>query len=547
MAYRTNSVPIPEGKITYNKSYVLLTLEDKYDPAKKYNVRKKVMIGKKCEDGSMFPNDNYFKYFPSEDSLAEPEEDRCDAQRVGAVSFVNKLIDKLSLYDKLSLVFGDDAARQIVDLAMYMCLSGSSTMQHFTSWGYDHPLYSGSAVSDSTISRFLQDSITDEQIMDFFKEWNQELDTGDTLYINCDPTNMNSDAKGIELVEYGYAKDDPSKPQINIALAAIHETNLPVFYDLYAGSYNDVSEFSFMLRMAKDLGYKNIGFILDRGHFSRENLREINSLGYQTIMMIKDNNLCAEAIIKEYGESLKKDVTKWIPEHKVYGVTIISNLYNGDSTEYHCHLYYSEEAGAYQRISLADILKKYERELARGVKEKSLRDSEAKKYAKYFDLEIDPESKLVTGFRMNINRVNEKLDQCGFFLIASSEKEDAEEVLTIYRERDGVEKLFASIKTGMDCDRFRVHSDERLRSKVFIVFVATILRSQFYNLMKTIKGKDKKHYTVPAAIKELEKVVAIRDNDDSFIRKRKLTSLQKKILKAVGVTEKELDEFIKEI
>ena len=98
------------------------------------------------------------------------------------------------------------------------------------------------------------------------------------------------------------------------------------------------------------------------------------------------------------------------------------------------------------------------------------------------------------------------------------------------------------------CKRFRVHSDESLGSKVFIVFIATILRSQIYTRMKKIRDDDKKHFTVPAVIKELDKILAIRqDDDESFIRNRKLTALQKKILKEFGVTEKDIDKLINSI
>lgn len=39
----------------------------------------------------------------------------------------------------------------------------------------------------------------------------------------------------------------------------------PLMYEKYSGSINDVSQLQFMVDKIKGYGYKNIGFILDRG------------------------------------------------------------------------------------------------------------------------------------------------------------------------------------------------------------------------------------------------------------------------------------------
>lgn len=62
----------------------------------------------------------------------------------------------------------------------------------------------------------------------------------------------------------------------------------------------------------------------------------------------------------------------------------------------------------------------------------------------------------------------------GFFMLATTEEMEPFEALTRYRNRDGIEKIFQSLKTGMDCRRFRVHSYESLQAKVFIAFIDTI-------------------------------------------------------------------------
>ena len=51
------------------------------------------------------------------------------------------------------------------------------------------------------------------------------------------------------------------------------------FYETYPGSIVDISQLQLMLDKAAAYGYKNAGFILDRGYFSRENIRYMDRLG----------------------------------------------------------------------------------------------------------------------------------------------------------------------------------------------------------------------------------------------------------------------------
>ena len=54
------------------------------------------------------------------------------------------------------------------------------------------------------------------------------------------------------------------------------------------GSINDVSQLQLMLDKAYGYGYKKIGFILDRGHFSRSNIKAMDRLGYSFVIMVKE-------------------------------------------------------------------------------------------------------------------------------------------------------------------------------------------------------------------------------------------------------------------
>ena len=85
----------------------------------------------------------------------------------------------------------------------------------------------------------------------------------------------------------------------------------------------------------------------------------------------------------------------------------------------------------------------------------------------------------------------------------------AKEAIELYKSRDVSEKLFRGDKSYLGNKSIRVYSEESARAKIFVEFVAMIVRCKMYikTKKKKMKKLDKKlnYMTVPAAIKELEK------------------------------------------
>ena len=82
------------------------------------------------------------------------------------------------------------------------------------------------------------------------------------------------------MVELPYhPKVDMGEPVFNYAVAYYTHNQEPLFYEKYPGSLNDISQLQFMLDKASGYGYKKIGFILDRGYFSCENIQYMDKRG----------------------------------------------------------------------------------------------------------------------------------------------------------------------------------------------------------------------------------------------------------------------------
>ncbi len=137
-----------------------------------------------------------------------------------------------------------------------------------------------------------------------------------------------------------------------------------------------------------------------------------------------------------------------------------------------------------------------------------------------------------------------ELDLCGYFVIVTSDKMTAKEALHIYKSRDFSEKAFRGDKTYLGDKSLRVHSIESTSAKIFIEFVAMIIRNKLYTClldeMNRI-GKKQNYMTVPAAIRELEKIEMTRQTDNVYRLDHAVTSVQKKILNAFDLTEKNIE------
>ena len=134
--------------------------------------------------------------------------------------------------------------------------------------------------------------------------------------------------------------------------------------------------------------------------------------------------------------------------------------------------------------------------------------------------------------------INEEIRLCGYFVIITSEKMTAAQALELYKSRDASEKLFRGDKSYLGNKGFRVHTSESVHAKIFIEFVALIIRSRFYTCLKEQMQKNgkKKYMTVPAAIRELEKIELIRQSDREYRMDYAVTATQKEILKAFNMT-----------
>jgi transposase len=539
----TIGIPDVTGKITVKKkggsSFVLFEYGRVYDPIRKFNIPKRAIIGKVSDKAAslMYPNENYQRHFPT----AVLPEERSDAYRscclrIGAYLIIDKVAQEYGLAPMLEKHLGKDSGL-LLDLACYSIISEDNAAQYYPDFAFSHPLFSHSMriYSDSKVSRLLG-SITKDHTIGFLDSWNARRDRRQRLYISYDSTNKNCQAGEVDIVEFGKAKDDKGLPVFNLSLAFDKTNQVPLFYEEYPGSINDVSQFGFLVDKVIEYGYRRMGFILDRGYFSKDNIRYMDENGYSFIIMVKGMKDLVSALVSSRIHTFETSRECAIRAYRVYGTTVKARLYADDTRDRYFHIYYNTGRQAAEREQLEQKIESHKK-FFRRVEGRVV--SFSRNISHYFDIYYGKGDTFLYA-QEKASVIESELALCGYFCIVTSERMGAEQALVLYKGRDSSEKLFSGDKTFLGGRSMRVQSQNALSSKIFIEFVALIIRNRIYTLLKEelFRIESRPNYmTVPEAIRELEKIEMVRRNNGTYRLDHAVTRRQKTILNAFGLDE----------
>jgi len=536
------TVPIP-GKhvvrITIKGiTYLYCERSREYDKGKKYNSAKRICIGKQDEADCnlMYPNQNFLLCFPG---YEVPEEKsaftRSSCLRIGSFLVLDRIAQSLGIPEMIHQILGVRDGGLFIDFAAYSIITEDNAAQYYPDYAYDHALFTQDMAifSDTKISNLLQ-TMPEDTSSRFLNEWNSKHDHRQRIYISYDSTNKNSQAGELELVEFGHPKDDKGLPVFGYSIAYDRTNSIPLFYEQYPGSVVDISQLEFMLGKASAYGYANATFILDRGYFSKSNIRTMEERNYNFIIMVKGLHELVNSIIDEKKGSFENVRDNYIRSHALYGTTVAHKLYADDSKPRYLHLYYSVQRESAENSILEKKLTAMKDSMDKLRNTTYLFKSG---FQKYFNLTYDSNGT----FLMHEERkdvIERELGYCGYFCIVTSEKMSAPDALEIYKSRDENEELFRGDKSYLGDKSLRVYTDERTSSKILIEFVALIIRCRLYTYLKdAFKNESSKpnYATVPAAIRELEKIEMSRGYDGIYRLDHAVTKRQKDILRCFGM------------
>ena len=563
-------LPHSDAPITVKKLksgiYVYRETGRKYNKSTKHTVPERVCIGKACsydEDPSrkknkiivhtLYPNENYVTYYGAY-GFPECTTERRSSLSVGAFIAIQHIVDEAKIIPILQESFANEKwCGLVLDFAAYEIICESNVAQQYPDYAYRHVLFTPhmEIYGDSVIGAFFQE-VDEDHRQKFLNAWNQERRQGEgRIYIALDSANRHCRAGESEEVEYGNAEDrDHNTPIISKGVAYDCNNREPLFYDSYPGSIVDIFMIKHMADKARDYSYHDIGFILDRGYFSRGILSYMDEHGYPFIITAKGNAKFLHHLVDKAMGRFERNRNLYIPRFNVYGMTIRDYLFSEnteDSTRY-IHVYFNEMEAARERLRLEQHLYLWEKQLEKCLG-KSVSGNNLKSFGTYFALNFD-ETHRLTSFEAKNDVIEDTKLYMGYSVIVTSEMMSAEKALHLYKSWDHSEELFMADESFWGNSCFRAQVQESMETQEWIGFIADIIRSRLYTkLFDAQEGTDTNLnlMTVPQAISELEKYEISKQLRGTYHIDHPMTANQKAIFNAFGMTDAQVTKAANEL
>jgi hypothetical protein len=405
----------------------------------------------------------------------------------------------------LRKAFGEDIADDILSLVWYMVSEGAA-LSDSDAWlaYFENP--KGCPIDSQGVTRIL-DSMGIDGIMTFYKDWLASIEkvSDRVLY---DLTSISWTGRGIDMAAWGHNRDNDSLPQVNFALLCTRDTAMPLFAWPLEGSVSDVRTLQNTLQFLDKLGYKPGCLMMDRGFASQENITYMLQHGHTFLQALRVNaGWIREVIDAGRRDRLRPDsmlkagnrtyyastsTCQWVVLRKVVrkGVAdeVVVNIQNGPKREKYTsvdnklevisqhicyvHVLFCQDlvGGHWDRFmeSLNDERKRLLANEGAVVKD-NLKDCfliEKKKYARHRTVEFNME---------NIEKHRDRYAGHICFITNDRTIPAAKDALREYSTRDYIEKDFDEMKNDLDMKRIRVHTDERMRARLLIQFIAEII------------------------------------------------------------------------
>lgn len=460
--------------------------------------------------GKMFPNNHYFELYNVNPTLPD-----IDVWDYGYSYLILKVCRDMGLMDCLNRTFGERAI-DIVVMAAYIIREGGA-MDGIDDWQQRNYFkdYTRLLTSQSTSKIFK--NLTVSEMNMFFTEWVKiAMDDGTVCY---DVTSISSYAQQMTSVELGYNRDGENLAQFNLGLFCDDKRKTPLYYNRYNGSLTDKTNLSYVLDNAKTVGIAHVKMVLDGGFWDEKCFAGLYDLCDEFTVGMSANLAESKRILESHAADIENYANKLSIPH-TYCVTAETVIWGIMGKVL---IFFDALSHVQLCDTLSDSINRLSAELA---ELKRYPKTKLSRYESYFII-----TKKDSGFDYTIDtkKVDKLMKHKGFFLIFTTDMDSTpEDTLHHYRAKDAAEKMFDQIKCDMEGNRIRTHNEQTTDGKVFVTFVACIIRS--YIQQKLGKYLTDNSTSLKKAFNQLSNILII-SGSNGFRFTKALTKKQKQILK----------------
>jgi hypothetical protein len=502
-------------------TYVYEVLERRWVPELKSSRTQQVCIGKlDKETGAFIPSKR----------LAEQGADAALDKTMTARSIVTGtrlLLEKIGQDIGLSATLkkvAPDGWKEILSLAWYL-LSTHGALSNAELWLANHEVPTDKHLSSQRISDLLQ-AMDEDMRQSFFKAWKKGFPSKEHLCY--DITSISSYATGNEYVRYGYNRDDERLPQINVAVVYGQTSMLPMIYRELPGSISDVTTLKNTLHHFDKLEYGKLHLVMDRGLYSKKNIDALCDARQHFTIGVPSHLRRVRDLIDRHRDDIDGFKGYRILDGEATYSQSFLQSWGEQRRRCYLHIYFNGEQQQEDRVRFDQFITDRYLELTEG----SVLDEYAEIYERFFIIKDTPKrGRKVLLNEEALNKARNKY--VGFSAILSTKFKDALEALAVYREKDIVEKCFDDLKNELDMRRLRVHGSKRMKSRLFIQFLAMILLAAIRKRMRETELANK--YSVTQLLWELESLTTIYYSGRYKNKLSEVTKAQREIFEAFNV------------
>lgn len=421
----------PKGtiiKLIHNKYYVYEHFYRK-DSDGKWKTKSGKLLGYIDETKGFIPNTNCLK----QEETTTYEYGQYAIVINNSIKVLEKLCDFFNIKDAytiylLSVVYLVNDFVPLKDIELYINQSYLSILHSDISFSY----YNLS---------LLLDNLGRKQKKVF--EFEQSLINESTGEIAIDGHDIKSSSHENNLADKGNKFNTMKDMQLNVLMAFDINTEKPLTSRMYPGSLLDKSSVQDLLSTSN---FKNALFIIDRGFYSKENIKLFSDNGNSYIIPLLPNLL---------------DYKKATEDMKLSNVFVYEKNKKRTTVEY-------------KKMQLDKNTKIFiYRDLSQSAKDSA-------DYLK--NIELNPE-------KYTIEKYNEVKDFFGVLVIQTNLDKSSKEIYELYKKRWAIETFFNYFKNTIDINSLGINNYYATQGLSFIMLIVGLIHHELKENFSSIRGK----------------------------------------------------------
>ena len=328
------------------------------------------------------------------------------------------------------------------------------------------------------------------------------------------------------LAQYGQAYGITGEKQINMVLAVTLNNKLPLHHKVLPGKIVSVSTIHSFVKELEIFGVKNIVLILDRGFYSKRNIKEILDAKHDVIGALSSNlKITKKALTNSVKIENSRNILKY-PDHVIF-------FKEFQEENFKIIVYHDVERRNRQIKTFYDDLAEVENRLEE-LTEKEFENRNdlneelegvCGKYQTHISFRFLKANDVWTfSYKLKHKSIQRSTNRFGKTVLFTTTSLSAVEVLKAYREKDVIEKTFQLMKKH-GLSPINSNTEASTRARIMLSYLGYLMLS----LLRMKLDEDTSLEKCLSTLGEVREVVY----KDGTLDLPELTKPQKKIMKMV--------------